>query len=185
MNNLHIGLIILALVILGYVVYVNFVKKSDEQPQNEGVKTGRSMEPMPLPPQEEEVVQIYCDTPEDLMTYYTDPELEFGISNEEFESMVQKEMEKRRYQVKKLERTKYMNEEKAKKLNDLSRNHMEDIALKTMKKKQSVTESLYEGSDYINYRENNNAERGQGISTRHQMDSLHANNLDRHEALAY
>lgn len=188
MDKLHIVLILIALAVIGYVIYVNFGKKKEEAVQ-ETKKTGKAplIDIMPTPPLEdqEEVVQVYADSLEDLATYYIDPEIEFGVSQEEFERLVQREMEKREYKVKKLDRSKYMNEDKAKRLNDLSRNQMEDLTQRQMKKKKMVTETIYEEKDYLSYRDKMNEERGQGIATRHSMGTLEKQNLDRPEGLAY
>ena len=105
MDKLHIGLIILAVAILGYIAYVYMNKKEAEVETGSAKKTGKAPELnyMFTPPmsEEEEVVQIYADTTEDFSTYYTNPEIEFGISSEEFERLVQKEVEKREYKIKK------------------------------------------------------------------------------------
>lgn len=160
--------IIIIVIVIACILY----KKEDAR---EVKQTGRApIVDMPMPPQEDDFVQIYTDSIEDVMTYYDDPELEFGISKEEFDSLVQKEIERREYKVKKIERTKYMNEDKARRINDLTRNQLETLTLNQMKKRTSVVDDFYEKRNYTEFRDYDKT-----MGNRHQISMLEGQELSR------
>lgn len=175
MDKIYWILLIIVIVIVGYIVYVKYY--GDIPVEREARPTGKApVMQMPMPPVDEvpDVVNLYADSMEDIMTYYEDPELEFGISQEEFDSLVQKEIEKREYKVKKIERTKYMNEDKARKINDLTRNQLETLTMNQMKKRKSVVDDFYEKRNYTELREYDKT-----FGNRHQISMLEGQELSR------
>jgi hypothetical protein len=181
MNKIHWILLIVAVAVIGYIVYIKFYGQ-EKQPEREVKQTGKApVMDMPQPPMDEvpEIVNIYADSMEDVMTYYDDPELEFGISQEEFDSLVQKEIDRREYKVKKIDRTRYMNEDKARRINDITRNQLETLTLNQMKKRSSVVDDFYEKRNYTEMREYDKT-----FGNRHQISMLEGQELSRPYAQA-